>query len=98
MEFQTKTSHTGEASVKRLARFAGYPCINMNKIRSNNHIGIQEMDLQDSFYTEIQFWTEMLDNQTEQTPPEVLERMRMAKLLAEQKLSLYSTECDERIN
>ena len=56
------------------------------------------MDLQDAFYTEIQFWDDMLSSQTEKTSPEVLERIRMAKLLAEQKLSLYSADCYERVN
>jgi hypothetical protein len=56
------------------------------------------MDLQDAFYTEIQFWDEMLNTQTEQCSPEILERMKMAKLLAEQKLSLYSAECLARVN
>ena len=56
------------------------------------------MDLQDAFYTEIQFWDEMLNTQTEQCSPEILERMKMAKLLAEQKLSLFSTECLDRVN
>ena len=56
------------------------------------------MDLQDAFYTEIQFWDEMLNSQTEQAPPERLERMKRAKVLAEQKLSLYSAECYQRVN
>ena len=56
------------------------------------------MDLQDAFYTEIQFWDEMLNSKTAQASPEILERMKMAKLLAEQKLSLYSAECCERMN
>ena len=56
------------------------------------------MDLQDAFYTEIQFWDEMLNTQTGQASPEILERMKMAKLLAEQKLSLYSAQCLDRVN
>ena len=56
------------------------------------------MELQDAFNTEIQFWDEMLNTQTGQASPEILERMKMAKLLAEQKLSLYSAECYERVN
>ena len=56
------------------------------------------MDLQDAFHTEIQFWDEMLTSQTEQATPELLERMKMAKLLAERKLSLYSIECHDNVN
>jgi len=56
------------------------------------------MELQEAFYTEIQFWDEMLNSQTEHASPEVIERMKMAKLLAEQKLSLYSADCYERAN
>ena len=56
------------------------------------------MNLQEAFNTEIQFWDEMLNTQTAQCSPEALERMKMAKLLAEQKLSLYSAECYERVN
>ena len=56
------------------------------------------MELQEAFYTEIQVWDEMLNSQTGQASPEILERMKMAKLLAEQKLSLYSAECYERAN
>jgi hypothetical protein len=40
----------------------------------------------------------MLLNQTGETAPEVLQRMQMAKSLAESKLSLYSVECREKIN
>lgn len=56
------------------------------------------MDLQDAFHTEIQFWDDMLSAQTEQASPEIIERMKMAKLLAEQKLSLYSAESYESVN
>jgi len=58
------------------------------------------MDLQDAFHTEIQFWDDMLNSQLEieAASPETLERIRMAKLLAEKKLSLYSAECCERVN
>jgi len=56
------------------------------------------MDLQDAFNTEIQFWDEMLNTQTAQCSPETFERMKMAKMLAEQKLLLYSAECYERVN
>lgn len=50
------------------------------------------MELVEAFQAEINFWQEMLDVQTEQTDPEILQRMQMAKLLAEQKLSLYTSE------
>ena len=58
------------------------------------------MDLQDAFHTEIQFWDDMLNSQKamEQVSPEILERIVMAKMLAEKKLSLYSAECREIIN
>jgi hypothetical protein len=56
------------------------------------------MDLQDAFHTEIQFWDDMLSTQTEAASPEIIERMKMAKLLAEQKLSLYSADCVDRMN
>jgi hypothetical protein len=56
------------------------------------------MDLIEAFHTEIEFWNDMLCNQTEETPPEILQRMQMAKQLAEQKLSLYSTECFNAVN
>jgi len=56
------------------------------------------MDLQDAFHTEIQFWDDMLTSQTDKASPEILERMKMAKSLAEQKLSLYSAECYDRVN
>ena len=81
-----------------MARFAGFYYSIVNKIRLNIHIGTQDMDLQDAFHTEIQFWDDMLSAQTEQAPPEMIERMKMAKLLAEQKLSLYSVDCAERMN
>jgi hypothetical protein len=50
------------------------------------------MDLKDAFLTEIEFWNDMLCNQPEETTPEILQRMQMAKQLAEQKLHLYSAE------
>ena len=56
------------------------------------------MNLHDAFHTEIQFWNEMLKDQGRQTSPEVIERIQMAKTLAEQKLSLYTAECLERVN
>lgn len=56
------------------------------------------MNLQDAFLTEIEFWDEMLNSQSEDTSTDVLERIKMAKLLAQQKLSLYSAECYERVN
>jgi hypothetical protein len=56
------------------------------------------MNLQDAFHTEIDFWDEMLNSQTEETPADILERIKMAKLLAQQKLSLYSAECYQQVN
>ena len=56
------------------------------------------MNLAEAFRTEILFWEDMLRNQTDNTTPEVLQRMQMAKRLAESKLSLYSVECREKVN
>ena len=56
------------------------------------------MNLQDAFHTEIDFWDEMLNSQPEETPAEILERIKMAKLLAQQKLSLFTAECYEGVN
>lgn len=56
------------------------------------------MDMVEAFLTEIEFWNDMLCNQTEETPPEILQRMQMAKCLAEQKLRLFSTEGLDSIN
>ena len=56
------------------------------------------MDLVEAFQTEIAFWNDMLCNQTEETPPEILQRMQMAKRLAEQKLHLYSAEGLDSVN
>ncbi len=56
------------------------------------------MDMVEAFLTEIEFWNDMLCNQTEETPPEILQRMQMAKRLAEQKLHLFSTEGLDSIN
>jgi len=81
-----------------LARIAGFYGLLMHKIHFNNHIGTKDMNLQDAFQTEIQFWDDMLTSQAEKASPEILERMKMAKSLAEQKLSLYSAECYERVN
>ena len=50
------------------------------------------MNIADSLHAEIQFWEEMLCQQNKDTAPEILDRMQMAKLLAEKKLSLYSIE------
>ncbi|MDH3788176.1 MAG: hypothetical protein OES53_06385 [Xanthomonadales bacterium] len=56
------------------------------------------MDLVEAFQTEIEFWNDMLCNQTEETSPEILQRMQMAKRLAEQKLHLYSAEGLDSVN
>ena len=56
------------------------------------------MDLTDAFLTEIEFWSDMLCNQSEETSPEILQRMQMAKQLAEQKLHLYSAEGYSSLN
>ena len=54
----------------------------------------ETMNLQEAFQTEIEFWDTMLQCQTEETPEDILERIKMAKLLAEQKLSLYTADRD----
>ena len=56
------------------------------------------MDLKEAFQTEIEFWEDMLLGQAGELEPEVLQRIKMAKCLAEQKLSLYSTDCDHKLN
>jgi len=56
------------------------------------------MELTEAFQTEIEFWNDMLCSQPEETAPEILQRMQMAKRLAEQKLFLYSTECIDALN
>ena len=56
------------------------------------------MDPVNAFQTEIEFWEDMLNTQTDVTTPEVVQRMQMAKRLAEQKLSLYSADCHARLN
>ena len=53
------------------------------------------MNLADSLNAEIEFWADMLKQQDEDTAPEIRDRIYMAKLLAEKKLTLYSTECNE---
>lgn len=54
------------------------------------------MSLQEAFQTEIEFWDTMLQCQTEETPGDILERIKMAKLLAQQKLLLYMADRDYR--
>ena len=56
------------------------------------------MNLAEALHTEIQFWEGMLNSQADETDPEIVHRIKMAKLLAEQKLSLYSIECTNEIN
>ena len=46
------------------------------------------MQLEEALEDEIAFWHSLIDRQTEDTPPQVIERMTQARLLAEQKLSL----------
>jgi len=46
------------------------------------------MKFEEAFETEIAFWQTLIDSQSEDTPREVTDRMKLAKALAEQKLSL----------
>jgi hypothetical protein len=52
------------------------------------------MNLENALKAEIQFWEDMSGRQAGNVAPNTLERIQMAKLLAEQKLRLYSTECE----
>jgi hypothetical protein len=54
------------------------------------------MNLEVALKTEIEFWEGMIDLKSGDPDPEILERMNMAKQLAERKLSLYSSECENR--
>lgn len=56
------------------------------------------MELVEAFQTEITFWEDMLSSQTDQTDPDVLQRMQMAKRLAERKLELFTAEYGAPIN
>ena len=56
------------------------------------------MDLQEAFYTEIEFWDEILNTQAEQCAPEILERMKDCTKYQCPKKKLYSTECLDRVN
>lgn len=58
----------------------------------------QNMEWAEAFRSEIQFWDEMLSLQTAQTDPDVLQRMQMAKRLAERKLELFFAEHGESVN
>lgn len=49
------------------------------------------MQLKDALEDEIAFWYSLIDSQNRNTPPQVIERMIQARMLAEQKLSLL--EC-----
>lgn len=54
------------------------------------------MQLEEALEDEIAFWHSLIDRQTEDTPPQVIERMIQARLLAEQKLSLLKS-CPQEI-
>ena len=56
------------------------------------------MNLAEALNSEIQFWQDMINQQTEQTAPEIRERLEMAKLLAESKLAVLFGDCHESIN
>jgi len=47
---------------------------------------------------EIQFWEEMLDDFGPDSSTEAIEKIRQAKSLAEQKLSLLSRKCPQTVN
>lgn len=46
------------------------------------------MNVEDALEDEIAFWQSLIDNQAEDTPPEIVERMTQARGLAERKLQL----------
>jgi len=48
------------------------------------------MTVEDALEDEIAFWQSLIDHQANDTPPEVIERMEQARMLAEQKLSLIA--------
>lgn len=50
------------------------------------------MDLETALEVEIAFWQSLIDQQANDTPPEVIERMAQARALAEHKLQLASRE------
>lgn len=56
------------------------------------------MDLEIALKMEIEFWDGMINHESGAPDPEVLERMRMARQLAEHKLSLFSADCEQRAN
>jgi hypothetical protein len=50
--------------------------------------------IKDSLHNEVEFWADMLELQDEKLTAEARDRMQMAKLLAERKLSLYTIDCE----
>lgn len=46
------------------------------------------MELESALKDEIAFWHSLIDRQTEDTAPQVIERMIQARMLAEQRLLL----------
>ncbi len=56
------------------------------------------MELEEAFRAEIRFWDDMLRIQSDQTEPDILQRMQMAKRLAERKLELFTAEYSGEIN
>lgn len=44
------------------------------------------MNFEDALEDEIAFWQSLIDNQAQDTPPEIVERMAQARALAERKL------------
>jgi hypothetical protein len=53
------------------------------------------MQLKDALEDEIAFWHSLIDSQDKDTPPQVIERMVQARMLAEQKLSLLNCNPQE---
>ena len=54
------------------------------------------MKVEDALEDEIAFWQSLIERQAEDTPREVIERMVQARMLAEQKLSLFAEEVPAR--
>ena len=53
------------------------------------------MQLDQALEDEIAFWQSLIEHQCEDTPPQVIERMTQARMLAEQKLSLLNGDPQE---
>jgi len=50
------------------------------------------MNVEDALEDEIAFWQSLIENQAEDTPPDIIERMAQARALAEHKLHLARSD------